>query len=630
MPASAGPSEGHENGNGRPLGPQVLPGVASLREYRGAWLRADVVAGVTVAAYLVPQCMAYAEVAGLRPVVGLWAAILPMAAYALLGSSPQLSVGPESTTAVMVAPAVAPLAAGAPPPPPPPAAAPPRGPRGGGRAGGARPGGGAGPPRGGGGGRARPPPRPPAPPPRAPPGGGAAAVATGLVCLLAYAFRLGFLADLLSRPTLVGYMTGVALIMISGQLEKLTGVPVTGDTVVAEVGAFLTHLHRIHTPTLLLGAAVLLFLLAGQIWLPRAPFQLGAVAASSVVVAVLHLQDRGIAVVGRIPAGLPHAGIPDVSLHDLLPLLVAALGVAVVAYSDNIVTGRAFALRNGHDVDANQELLALGVANLGAGITQGFPVSSSGTRTAVADRAGGRTQVTGLAALGVVLLVLVFFRSLLATFPAPALGAVVVQAALGLIEIPQLRRLARFRRSELGLALAAAAGVLLFDVLVGILIAVGLSIVDLLARIARPHDAVLGKVPGLAGLHDVDDYPAAETTPGLVVYRYDAPLCFANADDFRRRALAAVDSAAGPVRWFVLNAEAVIEIDVTASDALEDLSEELTRRDVVFAMARVKQELREQLARGGLLARIGEDRIFPTLPTALEGFDVWRRERHDA
>ncbi len=580
MPASAGPSEGHENGNGRPLGPQVLPGVASLREYRGAWLRADVVAGVTVAAYLVPQCMAYAEVAGLRPVVGLWAAILPMAAYALLGSSPQLSVGPESTTAVMVATAVAPLAAGD--------------------------------------------------PARYAALAAAAAVATGLVCLLAYAFRLGFLADLLSRPTLVGYMTGVALIMISGQLEKLTGVPVTGDTVVAEVGAFLTHLHRIHTPTLLLGAAVLLFLLAGQIWLPRAPFQLGAVAASSVVVAVLHLQDRGIAVVGRIPAGLPHAGIPDVSLHDLLPLLVAALGVAVVAYSDNIVTGRAFALRNGHDVDANQELLALGVANLGAGITQGFPVSSSGTRTAVADRAGGRTQVTGLAALGVVLLVLVFFRSLLATFPAPALGAVVVQAALGLIEIPQLRRLARFRRSELGLALAAAAGVLLFDVLVGILIAVGLSIVDLLARIARPHDAVLGKVPGLAGLHDVDDYPAAETTPGLVVYRYDAPLCFANADDFRRRALAAVDSAAGPVRWFVLNAEAVIEIDVTASDALEDLSEELTRRDVVFAMARVKQELREQLARGGLLARIGEDRIFPTLPTALEGFDVWRRERHDA
>ena len=580
MPASAGPSEGHENGNGRPLGPQVLPGVASLREYRGAWLRADVVAGVTVAAYLVPQCMAYAEVAGLRPVVGLWPAILPLAAYAPLGSAPQLAVAREPTTAVMVATAVAPLAAGD--------------------------------------------------PARYAALAAAAAVATGLVCLLAYAFRLGFLADLLSRPTLVGYMTGVALIMISGQLEKLTGVPVTGDTVVAEVGAFLTHLHRIHTPTLLLGAAVLLFLLAGQIWLPRAPFQLGAVAASSVVVAVLHLQDRGIAVVGRIPAGLPHAGIPDVSLHDLLPLLVAALGVAVVAYSDNIVTGRAFALRNGHDVDANQELLALGVANLGAGITQGFPVSSSGTRTAVADRAGGRTQVTGLAALGVVLLVLVFFRSLLATFPAPALGAVVVQAALGLIEIPQLRRLARFRRSELGLALAAAAGVLLFDVLVGILIAVGLSIVDLLARIARPHDAVLGKVPGLAGLHDVDDYPAAETTPGLVVYRYDAPLCFANADDFRRRALAAVDSAAGPVRWFVLNAEAVIEIDVTASDALEDLSEELTRRDVVFAMARVKQELREQLARGGLLARIGEDRIFPTLPTALEGFDVWRRERHDA
>lgn len=553
-----------------PGGPAWLPGLALLRSYRRAWLRPDLVAGVTIAAYLVPQCMAYGELAGLDPVVGLWAALAPMLVYVVLGSSPQLSIGPESTTAIMVAVAVGPLAAGD--------------------------------------------------PSRYAALAAGAAIAVGLVCLVGYLLRLGFLADLLSRPVLVGYMAGVALIMISGQLEKLTGVPVDGDTAMAQIRDFFSDIAQVDWPTLVFGLSILAFLFLVQWLAPRLPAQLLAVVLSTIVVAVFDLEAHGIAVVGRIPAGLPHVGLPSVSGSDLLPLLVAGLGIAVVGYSDNVVTARSFAARHDYEIDANQELLALGVANVGAGLTSGFAVSSSGTRTAVGERAGGRTQAWALSTFAVLVLVLVAFRGVLASFPSAALGAIVIQAAVGLVEVPQFRRFARFRRSELLLALAAGMGVVLFDVLYGILIAVGLSIIELFARIARPHDGILGEVPGLPGLHDVDDYPEARRTPGLVVYRYDAPLCFANAADFKKRALASVDDAPYHVDWFVLNAEANVEIDLTACDVIDDLRGELERRDVVFTMARVKQDLADQLDRAGLLARIGADRIFPTLPTAVAAF----------
>jgi sulfate permease, SulP family len=551
--------------------PNLTPhGLRLLRQYRRSWLRPDVLAGVTVAAYLIPQVMAYAGVAGLPPVAGLWAIIGSLLVYTVFGTSRQLSVGPESTTALMTAVTIAPLAAGD--------------------------------------------------PTRYAALAALLALLVGGLCLLGALARLGFLADLLSRPVLVGYMAGVAVIMIIGQLGKVTGVPVSGGTTVDALRSFVTHLGQVHGPTLTLAAGVLVFLLVAGRSLPRLPVPLFAVLLATGAAAVFSLADHGVRLIGAIPAGVPVPSVPAVSGADLAALLLPAIGVAVVGYSDNVLTARSFATRNDYRVDANGELLALGAANIAAGVLHGFPVSSSASRTAIGDSLGSRSQLHSVVAVAAVVLVLVFGRPVLATFPMAALGALVIYAAFRLIELGEFRRIAAFRASELALALATTAGVLLLDVLNGVMVAIALSILDLLRRIARPHDGILGQVPGVAGMHDVDDYPEARTIPGLVVYRYDAPLCFANAENFRHRALTAVDGSPDPVEWFLLNTEANIEVDITAVDALEDLRADLTKRGVVFAVARLKQDLRDLLTPTGFLDRVGEDHIFPTLPTAVRAF----------
>jgi sulfate permease, SulP family len=554
------------------IGTGLRPGLVALRRGDHKAVRRDALAGLTVAAYLVPQVLAYAQVAGLTPVTGLWAATAALAVYAVLGSSRQLSVGPESTTALMTAIAVAPLAAGD--------------------------------------------------PHRYGALAAALALLVGGICLLGRVARLGFLADLLSRPVLVGYLTGIALIMISGQLRNVTGVPTSGDTFLAEVVSFFRGLGEAHVPTLLLSAAVLTFLVVVSALLPRVPAPLLAVLLAAGVAALLALDELGVRTVGDVPAGLPAPGLPAVTAADLVDLLLPALGVAIVGYSDNVLTGRAFAARKGEELDADQEMLALGAANTASGLLHGFPVSSSGSRTVIGDAMGGGSQLSSLVTLLAVIAVLVVGGPVLSSFPMAALGALVVYAALRLVDVAEFRRFARFRRSELAIALATTLAVLVVGVLYGVLVAVGLSILDLLRRVSRPHDAILGFVPGLAGMHDVDDYPDAATEPGLVVYRYDAPLCFANAEDFRRRALAALDSADPPARWLLLNTEAIVELDVTAADTLHTLCDELDRRDVVPALARVKQDLLGYLDDSGLRERIGDDRIFPTLPTAVAGFRV--------
>ncbi len=554
----------------------AAPGLTQLRGYQRSWLGGDVLAGITVAAYLVPQVMAYAELAGLPPVVGLWAIIPPLAIYAVLGSSRQLSVGPESTTALMAATVIAPLAAGN--------------------------------------------------PGRYAELAAALAVVVGLLSVVAWALRLGFVADLLSQPILVGYLAGVAVIMMVGQLGKISGVPVKGDTLAAELASFIRGLDQLQMGTLLLGLATLLFLFAVQWKFPRAPGPLLAVLLATAAVAVFDLEAHGIAVVGQVPAGLPRPSLPP--LGDLSKLLLPAVGVLLVGYTDNVLTARAFASRGGYEVDANQDLLALGASNVGAGVFQGFPISSSGSRTAIGAASGSRTQLYSLVALASVVCVLLFLRPVLAHFPSAALGAIVIYAAVRLIDAAGFRRLAAFRRSELLLAVAACAGVLVFDILYGILIAIALSVIDLLARVARPHDAILGRVPGLAGMHDVNDHPTAQLIPGLVVYRYDAPLFFANAQDFKRRALAAVDEHNGPVDWFVLNVEANVEVDITALDALDELRANLTGRGVVFALARVKQDLLDDLQASGLADKIGPQRLFPTLPTAVTAYEQWKETHH--
>jgi sulfate permease, SulP family len=550
-----------------------LPGLRQLWGYQRSWLRGDILAGVTVAAYLIPQCMAYGELVGVPPVVGLWTILPAMFVYALVGSSPQLSVGPESTTAVMTAAAIAPLLLA----------------------------------------------------------DGSnygvltatLAILVGVICAVGYLARLGFLANLLSKPILVGYMAGVAVIMIAGQLGKISGMSIPGSTVFEQVTQFIQQLDRIDPLTLILAGLVLAFLLTIGYLFPTAPTPLFAVLICTAAVAIFHLDRQGLALVGTIPAGLPRLTVPNFSAH-LPTLLASALGIAIVGYSDNVLTARSFAARNQYKIDANQELLALGLANVGAGLMQGFPVSSSGSRTVIGDNLGSKTQLFSLVAMGVVISVLLWLRPVLALFPQTALGAIVIFAAFKLIDIPEFLRLYRFRQSEFFLAIITTVGVLFTNILVGVAVAVGLSVIELLSRLAQPHDAVQGTVPNLPGLHDLNDWEGATTIPGLVIYRYDAPLFFANAEDFKCRALRSIELEVTPVEWFVLNTEAITEIDITAMDILEELYDELATRKITFAMARVKQDLYTQLRRSPLLEKITEERIYLSLRTMMLGFESRR------
>ena len=553
-----------------------LPGLKKLLSYRRQWLRGDVLAGLTVAAYLIPQCMAYGELAGVEPVAGLWAILPPMVIYAVFGSSPQLSIGPESSTAVMTAVAIAPLAAT----------------------------------------------RTDAYISLA----ALLAMIMGLVCIAGYFAKLGFLADLLSKPVLIGYMAGIALIMIGGQIGKIAKIDIEADMFFGQISEFATKLSFAHTPTLILGLAVLIFLFTLQRRFPNAPIPLIAVLLSTTAVAVFNLDRTGVAVVGKIPAGLPSLAIPQVSVQDLTSLVAAAVGISVVGYSDNVLTARAFANRNNYKIDANQELLALGVANLGNGLMQGFPVSSSGSRTVIGDSLGNKSQLYSLVAMVAVIIVLLFFRPILALFPKAALGAIVIYAATKLIEVSEFVRLYKFRRSEFAIAITTTVAVLATDILVGVGIAVGLSVIELFYRVARPHDAVLGTVPDLPGLHDIDDWEGARTIPGLLMYRYDAPLCFANAENFKQRVLEAIEAEVIPVEWLVLNMEANVEIDITAIDMLSELRSELAAKNIVFAMARVKQDLHLDLERAGFLKDLTAEHIYPTLHTAIAGYGS--RDRH--
>jgi SulP family sulfate permease len=553
----------------------VLPGLAVLRRYRRAWLRGDLVAGVTVAAYLVPQVMAYAQVAGLPPAAGLVAIIGPTLAYAVLGTSRQLSVGPESTTALMTATAL--LAVGATTVEDRAALA------------------------------------------------AALAVVVGVLCVVGWLFGLGFLADLLSRPVLIGYLAGVAVLMIVSQIAALTGIDVEGDTLPAQLWSAVNDLGDIHWPTAILATSLLVLLFVLARFAPKVPGPLVAVLVGAAVVAAFQLTDDGVETVGALPTSLPGLTVPQLDLAEVARMLLPALGVAVVAYSDNVLTARSFAARRGEHIDADQEFLALGGANILGGLLSGFPVSSSGSRTAIGDSVGSRTQLSSLATLATVVVGVLTLAPVIAAFPQAALGALVVYAATRLVDVAGVRAVARFRRSELVLLASATVGVFLLGALYGVLLAVALSLGDLLRRVARGHDAVLGFVPGIAGMHDIDDYPEAEQVPGLVVFRYDSPLFFANAEDFRNRAMLAVEEAPEPVRWFVVNAEANVEVDLTSLDALDRLRSDLEAHGIVLGLARVKQDLHVQLEASGVLERVGHDMVFPTLPTAVAAF----RDRGD-
>jgi SulP family sulfate permease len=487
-----------------PYGAVAAPGIGVLRNYRRSWLRFDVYAGISVVAYLVPQVMAYTALVGVPPVAGLWTALAALIAYAALGSSRVLSVGPESTVALMAGTAIAPLAG--------------------------------------------------ADPDRAVALAAALSLIVGGWCLLGRVARLGVIADLLSQPLLVGYLAGAAVLMVVGQLGKMTGTTVEGDNLVAQLRSFGEVVDDTDLLTLAVGGGTLGLVLMIHFLRPRWPAALIGVSTATVVCVLADLQDHGVAVVGAIPTGLPTPGLPDVTWAEFRTLLLAGLGIAVIAYSDTVLIARAFPapVEEGKPADATvdpqQEFAALAGVHVAVGLMSGFPVSSSGSRTALAITARARTQLYSLVAAACVVFVLFVAGPLIENLPQASLAAVVFYAASKLVSWQELVRLAQFRTTELLLAVTATLGTVLFGVLVGVGVAIGLSLFEILYRIARPHEGVLGRVPGLAGMHDVDDYPGAQTLPGLVVYRYDAPLFFANVGDMRRRVPPATGAVVRPQR----------------------------------------------------------------------------------
>lgn len=548
------------------------PLLSDLRRLSRHQVRRDAVAGLTVAAYAVPQVMAYSALAGLPPQSGLWVLAVVVPVYLLFGSSRYLSVGPESTTALLTAATLSPLALGD--------------------------------------------------PVKYATLASLLALLLGGLALLAWLLRLGFLGDLLSKPILVGYMAGVAVIMIVSQLSKVTGITIDGTTLADEVSSFVSNLDDLQWPTLAMATGVLVILLAVSPRFPRVPVPLIVVLTATAVTTIFDLGDAGLATVGEIPTGLPTIGLWSITGDDVTALLLPAVGLLVVAYSDNLLTARMFGARHHDQVDSNRELLGLGTINITSAAFQGFPVSSSASRSAIASLSGARTQLFGLTMSVAIVVILLGASSVLASFPLAALGALVIYAATKLVDVVEFRRLLAFRRREFALAVTATASVLAFGILYGILAAIAISIAEMLTRVARPHAAVLGQETGLAGWHDVDDYPQATQIPGLLVFRYDSPLFFANANDFVADARAALDAAERTPDWLLLNMEAIVQVDITGLDGLQQLVEECEHRGIQVALVRVKLSIARLLMRHGVGRRIGQSMIFPTMPTAVEAFSL--------
>jgi high affinity sulfate transporter 1 len=550
-----------------------LPGVRTLRAYHRSWLARDVMAGIVLTALLVPAGMGYAQASGLPAIYGLYATIIPLVAYAILGPSRILVLGPDSSLAPLIAATILPLAAGS--------------------------------------------------EAEAVALAGMLAIFSGLFCVLAGLARFGFIADLLSKPVRYGYMNGIALTVLLSQLPKLFGFSTDAQGVIPEARAFARGVAdgETNNAALLIGVACLLVILGFKRWQPRIPGVLVAVVGATVAVGVFDLARRyDISVVGALPQGLPSLEIPSFSADHLPALAAGAVGIALVSFADTSVLSRTFAIRGGYRVDPNQELVALGAANVAAGFFQGFSVSSSSSRTPVAEAAGAKTQVTGLVGALAIALMLLFFPNLVRNLPDSALAAVVISAALGLVEVVGVRKLYRVRKTEFALSIVCFLGVAVLGVIEGIFIAVGLALLNFIWRAWRPYDAVLGRVEGLKGYHDVTRYPEAERIPGLVLFRWDAPLFFANAEIFADHVRRAIASSPTPVRWVVVAAEPVTDLDTTAADVLWDLEEELAAEGVDLRFAEMKDPVKDRLKRYGLFDRFGDDHFYPTVGEAVNAY----------
>jgi high affinity sulfate transporter 1 len=549
-----------------------LPGLATLRSYHRSWLRHDVLAGLVLTTMLVPVGIAYAEASGVPGIYGLYATIVPLLAYALFGPSRILVLGPDSSLAAVILAVVLPLSAGD--------------------------------------------------PQRAIAIAGAMAIVSGAVCTVAGLARLGFITELLSKPIRYGYMNGIALTVILSQLPKLFGFSVDADGPLCQAWGIVRQVlaGSTNTATFAIGGGALALILLLKRY-QRVPGILIAVIVATVVVAVTGAYGHsGVAVLGPLPEGLPALRIPLIGLRDIMPVVTGGFAVALVSFADTSVLSRTYAARLRTPVDPNQEMVGLGVANLAAGFFQGFPISSSSSRTPVAEAAGSKTQLTGVVGALAIGMLLILAPDLLEYLPTAALAAVVITSAIGLVEITDLRRIYRIQRWEFWLSVVCFAGVAVFGAIPGIGFAIVIAVIEFLWDGWRPHFAVLGRVDGVRGYHDITRYPQAQRIPGLVLFRWDAPLFFANAELFRDRVLDAVANSPTPVQWVVVTAEPVTSVDVTAADVLSELDDTMRESGILLCFAEMKDPVKDKLKRFGLFSRFGGETFHATIGEAVHAY----------
>jgi len=556
----------------QPAEPRIyryLPGLALLRDYRRQWILGDLVAGTSVCIIMIPSVIAYAGLMGLRPQHGLYAALIPLLVYTLLGSSRQMIVGPDIAISLLTASTVAPLAGGN--------------------------------------------------PDRAAALAAAMALLSGLLLFLGARANLGAVADFLSKPVLVGYMTGAALILIASQLDKLFGMKLKSSDFFPRLAELAVRVGETQRFTFLFGLALLVLLVCLRRWLPRIPASMVACVIAIVASISLKLEQHGIAVVGSFPQGLPALAVPDISWRDLQLLAPAAIGIALLTYTEGILLARAFAAKNGYEVRANQELTALGLADAMTGLFQGFSITGSQARTTINDATGGKSQVSSLVAALTLGLFLMYLTPLIAHLPQVALAAILIYAGFGLIEFSAISRIYRFSPRSGVIAASTALSVLAVGVVPGILFGVALSLLGLINRISHPPDAVLSYVPG-RGFHDLGNPAETQTLPGLIAYRFYAPLLFSNVGHFVDRVHQLIDASPIPVRWFLLDAQAISDIDVTAVEVLRSIYLELRQRGIQLKIAHANRPLRELLERTGLSRELGPEGFFPSVHECVESF----------
>ena len=552
---------------------QAMPGLDVVAAYRRDWLGKDIISGVVLTTLLVPQGMAYAELAGLPPITGLYTSILCLLAYAVFGPSRILVLGPDSALGPMIAATVLPLVASD------------------------------------------------GDPQKAVALASLLALMVGAIMVLASVAKLGFIADLISKPTMIGYMNGLAITILVGQLPKLFGFKVESESFIGDLVGFIEGVAN--GQTVLAAAAVgvsgIVLILVLQRWLPKVPAVLVMVVLAIAAASVFDLATKGVSLVGELPQGFPPFTIPQVEVADLGLMFAGALGISLVSLTDTISTSTAFAARSGQEIRGNQEMIGIGAANLAAGLFQGFPVSTSGSRTAVAERSGSKTQLTGVTGAVLILLMLVLLPGLFRNLPQPALAAVVMTASISLADIPGTVRLWHQRRTEFYLSLAAFLGVAFLGVLPGIGIAVGLSILNIFRRAWWPYETVIGRVPGYEGFHDIRVHPDAKHLPGLVIYRWDAPLFFANVRPFRDN-IRHLALAEPKPRWIIIAAEPITDVDTTAADVLLDLDVELNAKGISLVFAEVKHRTREKIEKYGLTREIEPEHFYPTTEAAVAAY----------